>query len=68
MFPWCHSHVSKTPAYAVGDIVYSGDCRGTVTQVSTVVARLISVVWDDGEGEIIYPMDASYLRKRMPWE
>ena len=31
--------------------------------------RLISVVWDDGDGgEIIYPMDASYLSKRLPWQ
>lgn len=67
MFPWCHSHASAhdTPTYAVGDVIYSGDCRGVVV---TANAGLISVVWEDGEGEIIYPIDASYLRKKMPWE
>lgn len=67
VFPW-----SDPPAasdYAVGDAIYSGDCRGTVVHVSTVVAPLISVVWSDGDGgEIIYPMNATYLRKAMPWE
>jgi hypothetical protein len=30
---------------------------------------LMAVVWDDGDGkEIIYPVDATYLRKAMPWE
>lgn len=57
--------------YAVGETIFSGpgtECRGTVTKVSTVVGRLISVVWSDGDGEIIYPMDAPYLRKALPWE
>lgn len=77
MPPWGRPHepVNRQPAlhdvptYAVGDAIYSGNCRGTVTKVSTVVARLISVVWSDGDGgEIIYPMDATYLRKGLPWE
>lgn len=69
MFPWGDAPAeNKKHAYAVGDAIYSGNCRGRVTQVSTVVAPLISVVWDDGDGEIIYPMDAPYLRKGMPWE
>lgn len=71
MFPWSDAptdehHVCK---YAVGDAIYSHKCRGIVIKVSTVVGRLISVVWNDGDGgEIIYPMDAEYLRKAMPWE
>lgn len=72
MFPWGDTRTETDPhhecTYAVGDAVYSGNCRGTVTQVSTVVGRLISVVWSDGDGEIIYPMDALYLRKAFPWE
>lgn len=75
MFPWgdtrpliIDDHHECT--YAVGDAIFSGDCRGTVTHVSTVVARLISVVWSDSKdgAEIIYPMDATYLRKGLPWE
>lgn len=67
MFPW--SDTPGAPTYAVGDIVYSGDCRGAVVHVSTVVAPLISVVWSDGDGgPIIYPMNATYLRKALPWE
>lgn len=74
MYPWGDTfefdiQAHETPKYAVGDVLFSGDCRGTVTQVSTVVGRLISVVWSDGDGgEIIYPMDAAYLRKALPWE
>lgn len=70
MFPWCHSHASaQTIAiYAVGDVVYSGDCRGTVVAVDADKATM-GVVWSDGdEYPITYPMDASYLRKKMPWE
>lgn len=67
VFPWGDTH--DTPVYAVGDAIFSGSCRGTVTLVSTVVGHLISVVWSDGDGgEIIYPMDATYLRRGMPWE
>lgn len=70
MYPWSDAptnphHICK---YAVGDAIYNGKCRGIVVKVSTVVSRLISVVWEDGDGEIIYPMDAEYLRKAMPWE
>lgn len=66
VFPWGDA---PAPAYAVGDVVYSGSCRGRVVQVSTVIAPLISVVWSDGDGgEIIYPMNATYLRKGYPWE
>lgn len=67
MFPWCHSHDSQT--YAVGDTVYSGDCRGTVVAVDAEKATL-GVVWSDSnDGKpITYPMDASYLRKGLPWQ
>ena len=70
MFPWCDTqsnehHVCK---YAVGDRIYKGQDRGTVVKVSTVVGRLISVVWDDGDEEIIYPMDADYLSRGFPWQ
>lgn len=73
VFPWdafyFDAEAHNAPAYAVGDTIFSGTCRGTVTQVSTIVARIISVVWSDGDGgEIIYPMDATYLRKGLPWE
>lgn len=73
MYPWSDAFKADpehhTPAYAVGDAIYSGTCRGRVASVSTVVGRLIAVVWEDGDGgEIIYPMDAPYLRKAMPWE
>lgn len=72
MYPWGDAQRNidhETTSYAVGDAIYSGSCRGIVTHVSTVVARLVSVVWSDGDGgEIIYPMDATYLRKGMPWE
>lgn len=72
VFPWSNPPEPDhhAPAYAVGDAIFSGDCRGTVVHVSTVVARLISVVWSDSKdgGEIIYPMDATYLRKGLPWE
>lgn len=71
MYPWGNPPAAHhVPAYAVGDTIFSGTCRGTVTHVSTVVARLISVVWSDSDDgkEIIYPMDAPYLRKGMPWE
>lgn len=67
MLPW--SDPPTPPSYAVDDIVYSGSSRGKVVHVSTVVAPLISVVWDDGDGgAITYPTDATYLRKAMPWE
>jgi hypothetical protein len=71
MFPWgdaSETDPHHVPRYAVGDTIFSGDCRGKVVHVSTVVGRLISVVWDDGDGEIVYPMDAPYLRPAMPWE
>lgn len=56
-------------AHAVGERVVAADgARGTVVSVSTVVAPLVVVEWDDNPGEIIYPMNAPQVRKAMPWE
>lgn len=73
VFPWSDAPGAighETPAYAVGNTVYSGACRGTVVSVDAFSGHnLISVVWSDGDGgEIIYPADATYLRKGLPWE
>jgi len=70
MFPWCDPQASESqaePAYAVGDIVYSGDCHGVVVAVDAEKATM-AVMWEDGDSPITYPMDASYLRKALPWE
>ena len=84
MFPWGNSHdagsvarelVPAEPAptpepagYAVGDTVYSDACRGTVVSVDAAEATM-GIVWSDGDGgAITYPIDATYLRKAMPWE
>ena len=63
VFPW-----GDTPAapYAVGDTVYSDTTAGRVVSLGD---GAISVVWSDGDGgAIVYPSDATYLRKAMPWE
>lgn len=71
MFPWgdAPEPTTEAPTYAVGTIVYSGDCRGAVTSVDAS-AGTISVVWNETAeyGAITYPSDATYLRKAMPWE
>jgi hypothetical protein len=74
MFPWCDTQASahapeELSAYAVGDAVYSGECRGTVVTVDAEKATM-GVVWSDSDDgkPITYPMDASYLRRKMPWE
>jgi hypothetical protein len=57
-------------AYAVGETVVSvvdGE-RGTVTAISTVVAPLVNVRWQNAMGDVIYPMDATAIRKAWPWE
>lgn len=72
VLPW--SQPPEPARFAVGDTVYSepyADVTGTVVSVSTVVAPLVSIVWSDGNGgAIIYPMDASYLKKveKLPWQ
>lgn len=71
VFPWSYAPPFETDTHAVGDTVYSGSSRGTVVHVSTVVAPLVSVEWDDGKdkyGAIVYPMNAPFLRKAFPWE
>ena len=64
------SDAPASPGYAVGDRVCGAldGCPGTVVSVSSVVAPLISVVWDDGDGkEIIYPADTIMIRRLWPW-
>ena len=57
--------------FAVGDTVYSGNSPepGHVVSVDPREATM-GIVWSDvnGGGAIIYPIDASYLRKAFPWE
>jgi hypothetical protein len=66
MYPWGHPPEQTPPAYAVGDTVYSDATAGTVVAVG---ADAISVVWSDGDGgAIVYPIDATYLRRKLPWE
>lgn len=67
VFPWGYAH---GPFWTALEIVYSGNCRGTVVSVDTASATM-AVLWDDNGGrygEITYPLDADYLRKGMPWE
>ncbi len=67
MFPWRDTQRTET-AYAVGGIVYSGEYHGVVVAVDAEKATM-GIVWSDGdEYPITYPMDASYLRKALPWE
>ena len=71
MFPWSNPQRAETARFSVGDRVASdnGKSAGTVTQVSVVVAPIMAIVWDDGDGgEIIYPLDAPYIRRAYPWE
>lgn len=70
VFPWSDAStpLSGQSAYAVGDVVYSGQSRGSVVSLDAEHAT-ISVVWEDGDGgAIIYPTDATYLRRKYPWE
>lgn len=65
MFPWGHA---PELSYAVGDTVYSGDIAGRVVSLDSEHGT-IGIVWSDGDGgAITYPVDATYLRKAMPWE
>ena len=59
--------VQRQTAYAVGDTVYSGDSPepGTIVSVDADEATL-GIDW--GEGPIVYPIDAPYLRRKFPWE
>lgn len=60
----------STGRFAVGDTVlnsYVPPSRGTITAVDET-ARTVGIDWLEGYGPIVYPMDAHYLRKAMPWE
>lgn len=67
MFPWGDApDPFQRPAWTEGETVYSGASRGTVVSVDETT---MGIVWDDGDGGVIvYPVDADYLRKKMPWE
>lgn len=73
MFPWSDApaEVSRPDdAWRVGSVVYSGECRGTVVSVDES-ENAMGIIWDDNgdkHGAITYPMDATYLRKGLPWE
>ncbi len=73
MFPWSHAsaEVSRPDdTFRVGDVVFSGACRGTVVSVGDA-ENAMGVKWDDSGdtyGVITYPMDATYLRKGLLWE
>ena len=60
--------LQRQSAYAVGDRVtndYHGSSRGTVAAVGETT---LGVKWDDGNSPIVYPIDADYLRRLLPWE
>lgn len=64
--PWCDTPAA--PLYAVGDAIASGDnSRGTVAAVDAATGTM-EVKWSDGDSAITYPIDATYLRKVLPWE
>ena len=67
MFPWRNAlpPAETAATYAVGDIVRSESCSGTVVSVAE---STMEVVWSDGDSPITYPIEAPYLRKAMPWE
>lgn len=67
MYPWGHPPAESIPAYAVGEPIYSGNHRGTVVSVDAGAATM-GIIWCDGDSAINYPIDASYLRKALPWE
>lgn len=71
VFPW--SDAPPACQYAVDDTVYSGASAGRVVSVDAA-AGTMDIIWndtdprDEGGGAITYPLDATYLRKAMPWE
>lgn len=68
MYPWGNTSTAQAAAtHAVGNVVYSGACRGTVVSVD---GDTMEIIWDDSDNDstIRYPIDAPYLRKAMPWE
>lgn len=56
--------------FTVDDEVYSGDSPSSGRVVSVdCVARTFEIKWADGDGgAITYPLDATYIRKKLPWE
>jgi len=62
---------SDTPTaynFSVGDEVRSGASIGTVVTLDADEVTM-GIVWNDGDGGVInYPLDATYIEKRMPWE
>lgn len=73
MFPWSDAPVEvprSDDAFRVDVVVYSGDCRGSVVSVDES-ENAMGVIWDDSGdryGVITYPLNATYLRKGLPWE
>ena len=55
--------------FAVGDVIFSGSSPepGTVVAVDADQVTM-AVKWRDVGGPILYPLDATFLRKAMPWE
>ena len=53
--------------FAVGDEVRSGASIGTVVALDADEVTM-GIVWNDGDGVITYPLDATYIRKAFPWE
>ena len=72
VLPWGNPPGTPAARFAVGDIVTPEpyDTPGTVSAVD-VEACTVSVVWSDGDGgAIVYPLDASFLKKakvNLPW-
>jgi hypothetical protein len=73
VFPWSDAPTALPGPcpYAVGDVVYSGKNPepGTVVSVDAT-AGTFAIIWRNTAdfGAIVYPIDASYLRKAFPWE
>lgn len=68
MFPW--GDAQTTFGHAVGDTVYSDGSPepGRVVSVDAETATM-GIVWSGSDGgTITYPLDATYIRKKMPWE
>lgn len=65
--PWGDASAVATPVYAVGDRVTNGTDFGAVTALDPDEATM-GVTWEGETCFIVYPLDATYLRKAMPWE
>jgi len=71
VFPWSDARAVEAPRFSVGDVVRAEpyDTRGTVVSVDVETCTM-GVKWDDGDGPITYPLDATFLTKqeKMPWQ